>query len=228
MQSVQAKVITNWCYGCVDRVGGRRFRELTRNGVCEDCARQGRQAEPQDMIIQKTIKVLPTPRSQRPAQLKRKTEAQQRQELLEAERLKRKIEIQEKKDRLSSELLKEENQLIQTFNQLQAEAVGREWRHLAAQRLNWDFLKLRRVAWRVKRYNSLEPTLVKDQVLKIVTEEDQTLKQISKNFQKFSRQWIYEILERLAREGYIEKKPIQKTVGKKKTYEMLYRLLQTD
>jgi Fe2+ or Zn2+ uptake regulation protein len=114
------------------------------------------------------------------------------------------------------------------FNQLQTESIRREWRQLAAQRLGWNFLKLRRVIWRVKKYNNLELTPVKEQVLKFVTEEHQTLKQISRNFQEFSRQWIYEILERLASEGYIEKKPTQKTVGKKKTYETLYRLPQAN
>lgn len=96
------------------------------------------------------------------------------------------------------------------------------------QRMGWNFLKLRRVIWRVKKYNNLEPTPLKEQVLKLVTGEYQTLKQISRNFQDFSIQWIYEILERLASEGCIEKKPTQKTVGKKKTYEMLYRLPQTN
>lgn len=79
-----------------------------------------------------------------------------------------------------------------------------------------------------KKYNYLEPIPLKEQVLKLVTGEYQTLKQISRNFQDFSRQWIYEILERLANERSIEKKLIQKTVGKKKTYEMLYRLPQTN
>lgn len=183
----------------------RRFRPLTINGICADCDKQGKQSKPQH-----TSQV--------------KVEVKTR--LLQPERLKRKAETQEKKEFLKAESRKEESQLVEMFNQLQTEAIGREWRHLAAQRLGWDFLKLRRVAYRVKKYNNLEPTPVKEQVLKLVTEEYQTLKQISRNFQGFSMQWIYEILERLASEGCIEKRPTQKTVGKKKTYETLYRLPQ--
>lgn len=225
MQSTQAKVKTDWCYSCVDRVGVRRFRQLTKNGVCRDCDKQDRQVEPQHVYqVKDEIK----PRLQQPARLKRKAEAQQRQELLRVDRLKRQAEIQGKKEWLKAELIKEEEQLISMFNQLQAESIGREWRQLAAQRLGWNFLKLRRVIWRVKKYNNLEPTPLKEQVLKLVTEEHQTVKQISRNLQKFTTQWICEILERLASEGCIEKKPTQKTVGKKKTYEMLYRLPQTD
>lgn len=215
MPSRQAQIFTpktDWCYGCVDRTGTRKFRQLTANGVCEECDQQGRRTKIQN-IPQETVTTKSTPRSQQPARLRRKAEARKKQELLKAERLKKKIEIQEKQEQLRAQKLKEENQLIQTFNQLQAEAIGREWRQFAAQRLGWSFLKLRRVIWRVKKYNNLEPTAVKEQVLKLVTEEYQTLKQISRNFQKFSMQWIYEILERLANERCIEKRLIQKTVG---------------
>ena len=214
---------TDWCYGCDDRVGSRRFRQLTINNVCEDCDKQGKQSKPQHTS---QVKVEAKTRLLQPARSKRKAEVQQKQESLKVERLKRKTEAQEKKEFLKAELIKEENQLVETFDRLQTEAVGREWRHLAAQRLGWNFLKLRRVAYRVKKYNNLEPTLIKEQVLKFVTEEHQTLKQISRNFERFSMQWIYEVLERLANDQSIEKKLIQKTVGKKKTYETLYRLPQ--
>src|SRR6476469_2393045 len=108
MPSRQAQVFTpktDWCYECADRIGIRKFRQLTANGVCQDCDKKGRLTNLQN-IAQETVKTKSTLRSQQPARLKRKAEAQQRQELLKIKRLKRKAQIQEKKESLKAELIK--------------------------------------------------------------------------------------------------------------------------
>ena len=43
---------TDWCYGCADRVGSRRFRQLTINNVCKDCDKR---IKPENRVIESIV-----------------------------------------------------------------------------------------------------------------------------------------------------------------------------
>lgn len=200
MQSFQAKVKTDWCYGCVNRVGERRFRSLTINKVCQDC----------DKYI--TPKLYPEPIVEPPPPLKLKP-SQHKPSLSKSPR-KRYPSVAEKektergKARLEerTRIFKEqETQLIQVFNELQSERKGVWWRKLAAKRLGWHPSLVDQTVRRVRQYHDLKPIPVTDQIIKFVTNDWQTARQILQNFRTFTIDWVCTNIEKLVREGRVEK-----------------------
>lgn len=185
---------TDWCYGCADRVGSRRFRQLTINNVCKDCDKR---MKPENRVIESTI------------------------EWKDKYQVKRLKPQEKRKLERDKQLCEEERQLIDTFNQLQIEMIGIWWRETAAHRLNWSSSKVKSVIKRVRHYNELKPVSVADHVLKFVSNDYSTARQIRCNFEGFTVVWICMTLERLVKDKRIEKKV-------NKPYETLYRLLPID
>lgn len=199
MQSIQVKVKADWCYGCVDRVGVQRFRQLTVNNVCVDCDKQ---LKPENRKPEPAIEWGNQPQTKKIT--KEKFEPQKEQKL-------------EKDERLS----KEEQELITVFYQLQLEMVGNLWREPAAQQLGWDVDKVKNVIKRVRAYQELRPIPVENHLIKFVTTEYQTAKQIAEKLNRFGVLWVYMNLEKLATQQRIEKITNQ-------PYETLYRLPPTN
>ena len=193
---------TDWCYGCADRVGSRKFRQLTINNVCEDCDKR---IKPENRIIESILKWEGECRRRGPNKCVVKN--------LKAQEI-RKLE----RDKW---LCEEERQLIGVFNQLQVEMIGIWWRETAAHRLNWNSSKVKSVIKRVRYYNELKPVSMADHVFKFISNDYSTARQIRCNFEDFTVVWICMTLEKL-----VEDKRIEKKVNK--PYETLYRLLPID
>ena len=199
---MQFKLRTDWCYGCADRVGSRRFRQLTINNVCEDCDKR---IKPEDKIIKSILEWEGECQRRGPNKCVVKN--------LEAQEI-RKLE----RDKW---LCEEERQLIGIFNQLQVEMIGIWWRETAAHRLNWNSNKVKSVIKRVRYYNKLKPVSMADHVFKFISNDYSTARQIRCNFESFTVTWICMTLEKLVKDKRIEKKV-------NKPYETLYRLLPID
>ena len=193
---------TDWCYGCADRVGSRRFRQLTINNVCKDCDKR---IKPENRVIKSILEWENECRRRGPNKCVVKNLKAQEIQKLERDK----------------QLCEEERQLIDTFNQLQVEMIGIWWRETAAHRLNWNSSKVKSVIKRVRYYNELKPISVADHVLKFVSNDYLTARQIRCNFEGFTVVWICMTLERLVKDKRIEKKV-------NKPYETLYRLLPID
>lgn len=199
---MQSKLRTDWCYGCADRVGSRKFRQLTINNVCEDCDKR---IKPEDKIIKSILEWEGECRRRGPNKCVVKN--------LEAQEI-RKLE----RDKW---LCEEERQLIGVFNQLQVEMIGIWWREIAAHRLNWNSNKVKSVIKRVRYYNELKPVSMADHVFKFISNDYLTARQIRCNFEGFTVTWICMTLEKLVKDKRIEKKV-------NRPYETLYRLLPID
>ena len=193
---------TDWCYGCADRVGSRKFRQLTINNVCEDCDKR---IKPENRIIESILEW--------EGECRRRGSNKCVVKNLKAQEI-RKLE----RDKW---LREEERQLIGVFNQLQVEMIGIWWRETAAHRLNWNSSKVKSVIKRVRYYNELKPVSVADHVLKFVSSDYLTARQIRCNFEGFTVVWICMTLEKLVKDKRIEKKV-------NRPYETLYRLLPID
>jgi len=199
---MQYQLRTDWCYGCADRVGSRRFRQLTINNVCEDCDKR---IKPENRVIKSILEWESECQRRGPNKCVAKNlEAQEIQKL--------------ERDKW---LCEEERQLIGVFNQLQVEMIGIWWRETAAHRLNWNSSKVKSVIKRVRYYNELKPVSVADHVLKFVSSDYLTARQIRCNFEGFTVVWICMTLEKLVKDKRIEKKV-------NRPYETLYRLLSID
>ena len=193
---------TDWCYGCADRVGSRRFRQLTINNVCEDCDKR---IKPENRVIKSILEWESECQRRGPSKCVVKRLEPQEERKLERDKW----------------LCEEERQLIGVFNQLQVEMIGIWWRETAAHRLNWNSSKVKSVIKRVRYYNELKPVSVADHVLKFVLNDYSTARQIRCNFENFTVVWICMTLERLVKDKRIEKKV-------NRPYETLYRLLSID
>ena len=193
---------TDWCYGCSDRVGSRRFRQLTINNVCEDCDKR---IKPENRVIKSILEWERECQRRGPSKCVVKDLEPQEKQKLERDK----------------QLCEEERQLIGVFNQLQVEMIGIWWRETAAYRLNWNSSKVKSVIKRVRYYNELKPVSVADHVLKFVSSDYLTARQIRCNFEGFTVVWICMTLEKLVKDKRIEKKV-------NRPYETLYRLLSID
>jgi hypothetical protein len=208
-QSQLFKSKTNWCYGCVDRVGVRKFRELTAEGICQECDSSLRKNNPtaHSILVQSTHES-----AAKTAQSNRiKKHIQVAQKRIQD------IEIHADRQRLFEE---QERELIVVFNQIQEENKGIWWRKDAANRLGWSDSLLKEVIKRVRRYKELKPTPMTEVVLKFVTSDYQSARQILAKLPTAKVDWVHISLERLAKSGRI-------TRLYNKPYESKYRLLET-
>jgi hypothetical protein len=114
----------------------------------------------------------------------------------------------------------QEIELIAVFNQIQQENKGIWWRKEAASRLGWSDSLLKEVIKRVRRHKELKPTPMTEVVLKFVTEDYQSARQILAELPTAKIDWVHISLERLAKEGRI-------TRLYNRPYETKYKLLKT-
>lgn len=208
-QSQLLKNKTTWCYGCVNRVGVRKFRELTAEGICQECDSSLRKNNPtaHSILVQSAH--------------------ESATETAQSNRIKKRIQVAQKriediKIHADRQLLfeQQEKELIAVFNQIQEENKGIWWRKDAADRLGWSDSLLKEVVKRVRRYKELKPTPMTDVVLKFVTSDYQSARQILTKLPSAKVDWVHTSLERLAKEGRI-------TRFYNRPYETKYRLPET-
>lgn len=197
-QSQLLKNKTSWCYGCVDRVGVRKFRELTTEGICQECDSSLRKNNPtaHSILVQSAHKSAT--------------------ETAQSNRVKKRIQNIE----IHANRQQQEKELIAVFNQIQEENKGIWWRKDAANRLGWSDSLLKEVIKRVRRYKELKPTPMTEVVLKFVTSDYQSARQILEKLPTAKIDWVHISLERLAKSGRI-------TRLYNKPYETKYKLLKT-
>lgn len=208
-QSQLLKNKTTWCYGCVERVGIRKFRELTAQGVCQECDSSLKKNNPtaHSILVQSAHEsAAETAHSDH---VKKHIQAAQKRT--------QGIKIHADRQRLFEQ---QERELIAVFNQIQEENKGIWWRKDAARRLGWSDSLLKEVIKRVRRHKELKPTPMTEVVLKFVTEDYQSARQILTKLPTAKIDWVYISLERLAKEGRI-------TRLYNKPYETKYKLLKT-
>lgn len=196
---------SDWCYQCVGRTGLRRFRELSAYGICSACEAFLKKTNPLllTQLTQCTPNLLPVVESRRTHNPCTKS----------AESIKKYAQRQ-----LLFE--QQEIELIAVFNQIQQENKGIWWRKDAASRLGWSDSLLKEVIKRVRRHKELKPTPMTEVVLKFVTEDYQSARQILTKLPSAKVDWVHISLERLAKEGRI-------TRLYNKPYETKYKLLKT-
>jgi len=205
-QSQPRKNKTSWCYECVNRIGIRKFRGLTAEGICQDCDSALKRKD--SIAHSKLVRTLPDQSIQvaQPEQIKRRN--QERTEY-QKKCLQRKLLFES-----------QEKELIAVFEQIQEENKGVWWRKDAAKRLGWSDSLLKEVIKRIRRYKELKPTPMTDIVLKFVTHDYQTARQILAKLPNAKVDWVHISLERLVKEGRI-------TRLYNKPYESKYRLPET-
>lgn len=216
-QSQELKTRTDWCYSCVNRVGERRFRQLTINQVCQDCDKYITPTLcPEPRLIVELPPQKPKPSQHKPSP--HKSPRKQYPSVAEKEKIERGKARLEERTRLFKE---QEAQLIQVFNELQSEREGVWWRKLAAKRLGWHPSLVDQTIRRVRQYHDLRPIPITDQIIKFVTDDWQTARQILQNFRTFTIDWVCVNIEKLVQEGRVEKQT-------NRPYQTLYRLPQID
>jgi len=193
---------SDWCYQCVGRTGLRRFRELSAYGICSACETFLKKTNPL-LLTQLAPDLLPVVESRRIHNSCTKS----------AESVKKYAQRQ-----LLFE--QQEIELIAVFNQIQQENKGIWWRKEAASRLGWSDSLLKEVIKRVRRHKELKPTPMTEVVLKFVTEDYQSARQILAELPTAKIDWVHISLERLAKEGRI-------TRLYNRPYETKYKLLKT-
>jgi hypothetical protein len=203
MPSQSQSLKTNWCYGCADRVGVRKFRELTASGICQDCDSALKRKDP--IAHSKLVPILSGKAEQvvQPDHIKR--------------RIQNSTEYREKCFQRQLLFEQQEKELIAVFEEIQEENRGVWWRKIAAERLIWNDSLIKEVIKRVRRYKELKPTPMTEVVLKFVTSDYQSARQILTKLPTAKVDWVHISLERLAKSGRI-------TRLYNKPYETKYRL----